>query len=61
MKDARNSFGFLNFGHWNLFVVWDLLFGISANSTTPLTDTSSITDPQTPTFTLLERNPAKSI
>jgi hypothetical protein len=22
-------FGFLNFGHWNLFDHWDLLFGIS--------------------------------
>jgi len=27
-------FGILNFGHWNLFVFWDLLFGISANSIT---------------------------
>ncbi len=23
-----------NFGHWNLFVFWDLLFGISTNSIT---------------------------
>jgi len=22
-------FGILNFGHWNLFVIWNLLFGIS--------------------------------
>jgi hypothetical protein len=35
MEDALNSFGFLNFGHWNLFVIWDLLFEISANLTAP--------------------------
>ncbi len=28
-------FGILNFGHCNLFVFWDLLFGISTNSFTP--------------------------
>jgi hypothetical protein len=22
-------FGFSNFGHWNLFDIWDLIFGIS--------------------------------
>ena len=22
-------FGFSNFGHWNLFDIWDLTFGIS--------------------------------
>jgi len=22
-------FGFSNFGHWNLFDIWDLMFGIS--------------------------------
>jgi hypothetical protein len=28
-------FGILNFGHCDLFVFWDLLFGISTNSITP--------------------------
>jgi len=28
-------FGVLNFGHWNLIAIWDLLFGISTNSTAP--------------------------
>jgi len=23
------SFGFSSFGHWNFFVIWDLLFGIA--------------------------------
>jgi len=27
-------FGFLNFGYWNLFVIWDLLFGISISQCT---------------------------
>jgi len=25
----KTLFGFLNFGHWNLFDIWDLIFGIS--------------------------------
>ena len=29
-------FGILNFGHCNLFVFWNLLFGISTNSITPV-------------------------
>jgi len=33
-------FGILNFGHWNLFVFWDLLFEISANSIISRTDTN---------------------
>jgi len=24
-------FGILNFGHWNFFDIWDLIFGISIN------------------------------
>jgi len=24
-------FGFSNFGHWKLFDIWDLIFGISIN------------------------------
>jgi hypothetical protein len=25
---GKSLFGFLNFGYWNLFVIWDLKFGI---------------------------------
>jgi len=25
----KTLFGFLNFGHWGLFDIWDLIFGIS--------------------------------
>jgi len=25
----KTLFGFSNFGHWNLFDIWDLIFGIS--------------------------------
>jgi len=25
----KKLFGFSNFGHWNLFDIWDLIFGIS--------------------------------
>jgi len=28
-KALLSMFGFLNFGHCNLFVIWDLKFGIS--------------------------------
>jgi len=27
----KTLFGFSNFGHWNLFDIWDLIFGISIN------------------------------
>jgi len=27
----KTLFGFLNFGHWNLFDIWDLIFGISTS------------------------------
>ncbi len=28
---AETLFGFSNFGHWDLFVIWDLIFRISAS------------------------------
>jgi hypothetical protein len=29
LPGQKTLFGFLNFGHWNLFDIWDLIFGIS--------------------------------
>jgi hypothetical protein len=36
--DSQNLFGILNFGHCNLFAIWDLLFVISIKSTDPGTN-----------------------
>jgi len=27
----ESFFGFSNFGHWNLFAIWNLIFGISSS------------------------------
>jgi hypothetical protein len=32
------TFGILNFGHWDLFDIWDLLFGISKSQLVLTTD-----------------------
>ncbi|MBW2617137.1 MAG: hypothetical protein JRD02_13315 [Deltaproteobacteria bacterium] len=29
LPGQKTLFGFSNFGHWNLFDIWDLIFGIS--------------------------------
>jgi len=31
----KTMFEFLNFGHWDLFVIWNLLFGISIIASAP--------------------------
>jgi len=32
----KTLFGFSNFGNWNLFDIWDLIFGVFNNSLLPL-------------------------
>ncbi|CAB1084186.1 hypothetical protein D1AOALGA4SA_11713 [Olavius algarvensis Delta 1 endosymbiont] len=34
IPNDQNRFAVWNFGHWKLFVFWDLLFGIFLNAAT---------------------------
>jgi hypothetical protein len=36
IPNDRNRFGILNFGHCDLFGIWDLLFGICSHPSTPM-------------------------